>query len=110
MVIEVADEVEVFDDFCWLTLGELKKLLLIDNFVNMDARSVISTIPLIDDDILQQTKDIDWNNINALSNEWNLNSTEFNLSLLYSACSENEFKSLKIRLSPGIPGKRCIMN
>jgi oxidase EvaA len=54
MVVEVTDEIEVLEDFCWLTLGEIKKLLRIDNFVNMDARSVISTIPLVDDCIIDQ--------------------------------------------------------
>ncbi|MDX2024670.1 MAG: NDP-hexose 2,3-dehydratase family protein [Deltaproteobacteria bacterium] len=52
IVIEVNDEVPVHDDFKWLTLAELRKLLLIDNFVNMDARSVLSTIPMLDDEQL----------------------------------------------------------
>lgn len=34
-------------DFRWATLGQLKKLMRIDNMVNMDARSVISTIPFV---------------------------------------------------------------
>ena len=54
MVVEVNEEVEVCDDFCWLTLGEIKNLLKIDNFVNMDARSVISTIPIVDDSLIEQ--------------------------------------------------------
>jgi len=54
IVIEVSDNIEVLPDFRWLTLGEIKELLKIDNFVNMDARSVISTIPLIDDYIISQ--------------------------------------------------------
>ena len=47
MIIEIEESIDVFDNFFWLTLAEIKKLLKIDNFVNMDARSVISTIPLI---------------------------------------------------------------
>jgi oxidase EvaA len=46
MVVEVVENIEVPENFFWLTLGEIKKLLHINNFVNMDARSVISTIPL----------------------------------------------------------------
>jgi oxidase EvaA len=44
MVVEVHDDVLVHDDFCWLTLGQLRKLLLVDNLVNMDARTVLSMI------------------------------------------------------------------
>ena len=59
MVVEVKTEIEVKDDFKWLTLAEIKELLTHDNIVNMDARSVISTISLIDEDIkigLQELK------------------------------------------------------
>lgn len=54
IVIEITDNIELLPDFRWLTLGEIKELLKIDNFVNMDARSVISTIPLIDDRVISQ--------------------------------------------------------
>ncbi|MCP4152681.1 MAG: NDP-hexose 2,3-dehydratase [bacterium] len=48
IIIEVEGEIEVHDDFCWLTLGQLKKLLLNDNLINMDTRTVISNIPFGD--------------------------------------------------------------
>lgn len=50
MIVDVADddEVPVLDGFCWLTLGEIKKLQWREHFVNMDARSVISCIPYYD--------------------------------------------------------------
>lgn len=54
IVIEISDDIELLPDFRWLTLREIKELLKIDNFVNMDARSVISTIPLVDDIIISQ--------------------------------------------------------
>lgn len=54
IVIETDDEVELHDNYCWLTLGELKKLLREDNILNMDTRSVLSTIPLIEDYV------VDW--------------------------------------------------
>ncbi|MBI4707211.1 MAG: NDP-hexose 2,3-dehydratase family protein [Candidatus Omnitrophica bacterium] len=53
MIIEVDDDIYLHDDFQWLTLGQIKKLLASDNFVNMDARSVISRIPFIDDELRQ---------------------------------------------------------
>jgi len=45
MVIDVEDDVKILDGFFWLTLADIKELLKYDNFVNMDARSVIATIP-----------------------------------------------------------------
>ncbi|MDG2306759.1 MAG: NDP-hexose 2,3-dehydratase family protein [Candidatus Binatia bacterium] len=47
MIVETLDEVPVRDGFRWLTLGEIKRLHSFDNFVNMDARSVISCIPFL---------------------------------------------------------------
>ncbi len=47
IIIEVKDELEVHNDFCWMTLYELKQLMYRDNILNMDTRSVLSTIPLI---------------------------------------------------------------
>ena len=46
IIVEIEDDIEVMDEFCWLTLGQLKDLLQQDNVVNMDTRTVISGIPL----------------------------------------------------------------
>lgn len=48
MIIRVDEEVPVYDDFAWLTLGQIKNLMRIDNMINMDARTVISAIPFGD--------------------------------------------------------------
>ena len=45
IIIEVFDEVEAHEDFCWLTLGQIHHFLSFDNIVNMDTRTVISGIP-----------------------------------------------------------------
>jgi len=45
MVIEIEDDPDVGDDFCWLTLGQLDELLTLDNVVNMCSRSVLACIP-----------------------------------------------------------------
>jgi len=45
MIVEVTDDIVVHDDFCWLTIFQLKQLIKIDNLINMDSRSVISCIP-----------------------------------------------------------------
>jgi oxidase EvaA len=45
VVIELDSDVDAGEDFCWLTLGQLNRLLLVDNLVNMDARTVLSCLP-----------------------------------------------------------------
>ena len=45
IIIETLEPVTVLDDYCWLTLGQIQKLIQNDNIVNMDARSVLSCIP-----------------------------------------------------------------
>ncbi|MFD5829637.1 NDP-hexose 2,3-dehydratase family protein [Lentzea sp. NPDC060358] len=47
MVVEVTGDVEVSDDFCWLSLHQLGELMQSDNLVNMDARTVLSCLPLV---------------------------------------------------------------
>jgi dTDP-4-dehydro-6-deoxy-alpha-D-glucopyranose 2,3-dehydratase len=69
IIIEVFDDVELQPDFCWLTLGELKKLLAIDNCLNMDARSVLSTIPLVEDSLINYLQASDnWKQLYKISN------------------------------------------
>lgn len=48
MIIQVDEDVPVYEDFAWLTLGQIKKLIRMDNTVNMDTRTVISAIPFGD--------------------------------------------------------------
>ncbi|MDP3929950.1 MAG: NDP-hexose 2,3-dehydratase family protein [Bacteroidota bacterium] len=48
IIIKVENDVPVLDNFVWLTLGQLKKIMLFDNLVNMDTRTVISGIPFGD--------------------------------------------------------------
>ena len=50
MIVEVEDEIEVHKDFCWLTLGQIKKLLRYDNLINMDSRTVLAGIQYINSD------------------------------------------------------------
>lgn len=39
-------DVEVLPNYRWMTLGQIKELMKIDNLVNMDTRTVLSGIPL----------------------------------------------------------------
>ncbi|MFF4735182.1 NDP-hexose 2,3-dehydratase family protein [Streptomyces sp. NPDC001262] len=45
MVVEALDDVPEHPDFRWLSLGQVRRLLLADNVVNMNARTVLSCIP-----------------------------------------------------------------
>ncbi|MEU6057063.1 NDP-hexose 2,3-dehydratase family protein [Streptomyces sp. NPDC047097] len=45
MLVLTDEDVPLDDDFCWLTLGQLGELLLLDNVVNMDARTVLACLP-----------------------------------------------------------------
>lgn len=42
IIIWVEDEMPEHEDFCWLTLGQIKALMANDNIVNMDTRTVLS--------------------------------------------------------------------
>lgn len=44
IIIQVHDDIPTHEDFCWLTLGQIKSLLSYDNLINMDTRTVISGI------------------------------------------------------------------
>ncbi|MCT4545225.1 MAG: NDP-hexose 2,3-dehydratase family protein [Vallitalea sp.] len=59
IIIEVNEEIPVYEDFCWMTVGQIKKLMTYNNVINMDTRSVISTIPfnLINKNINNDNKD-----------------------------------------------------
>ncbi|GAB3888218.1 hypothetical protein GCM10029964_055510 [Kibdelosporangium lantanae] len=46
MVVETTDEVEPRENFCWVTLGQLRAALATPHMVNMDARSVLACLPL----------------------------------------------------------------
>ncbi|MBP1644444.1 MAG: NDP-hexose 2,3-dehydratase [Bacteroidetes bacterium] len=45
IIIKVDEDLPLHKNFIWLTLGQLKQLMLHNNLVNMDTRTVISGIP-----------------------------------------------------------------
>lgn len=46
IVILLEEEIEIKNNYKWMTLGQIKELLKIDNLVNMDTRTVLSCLPL----------------------------------------------------------------
>jgi len=47
IIICIDEDIEVHQNFMWMTLGQIKKLMEVENLVNMDTRTVISGIPLV---------------------------------------------------------------
>lgn len=45
IMIRVEEDVPVLPSHCWMTLGQIKRLMRQDNLVNMDTRTVLSCIP-----------------------------------------------------------------
>lgn len=45
IIIQIHEDIDIKTDFIWLTLGQIKKLMMKDNLINMDTRTVISGIP-----------------------------------------------------------------
>jgi oxidase EvaA len=48
MVVVAEDDVPEHEDFRWLTVGQVLRSLRHENFVNMDARSVLACLPIGD--------------------------------------------------------------
>jgi oxidase EvaA len=56
IIIRIHEDIELMDDFCWVTLGQIKELSQFDNIVNMDTRTVISGIAFDYSKILNATE------------------------------------------------------
>ena len=48
IIIKVDEDVVLQEDFRWMTLGQIKELMLSDNMVNMDTRTVLSGLKISD--------------------------------------------------------------
>ena len=58
IIIKVDEDVPVYEDFAWMTLGQIKELMHHNNMVNMDTRTVLAGLDYsqyeISEDALQQ--------------------------------------------------------
>lgn len=48
IIIKIEDDIELHEDFRWMTLAQIKDLMHYDNIVNMDTRTVISGLEYVD--------------------------------------------------------------
>jgi oxidase EvaA len=46
IIIQIDEEIQLFENYIWLTLGQIKSLMQLDNRVKMDTRTVISGIQM----------------------------------------------------------------
>ncbi len=51
IIIYLNEDIEVLPSHRWMTLGTIKQLMRIDNFVNMDTRTVLSCIPYFNEEL-----------------------------------------------------------
>lgn len=47
MIMIINEDIEILPNFKWMTLGQIKELMKIDNLVNMDSRTVLSGLPFL---------------------------------------------------------------
>jgi oxidase EvaA len=82
IIIQIQKDIELHDDFRWMTLGQIKKLMQFDNTVNMDTRTVISGISYGS----QSTATVEfYNHVNSFPNSINCKflSSEINSETSY---------------------------
>ena len=106
MIVEINSEIELKDNFCWLTLGQIKELLKYDNIINMDTRTVISGIPFGDLNTFERLKreentNLKLNNflISELDNSKAIHSIEHIISWITRLKSFAELEIEKIALN-----------
>ena len=98
IIIKIEDEIEVLNNYKWMTLGQIKALMKIDNLVNMDTRTVISCIPYsIVDFNIKELEEIEqlFSNKQALFNSIFKKPTENLLPQIFNAI--NNYKMFEDR-------------
>ena len=84
IIIKIEEEIKVYENFIWVTLGQIKELLKIDNIINMDTRTVISGITF---------NEINTNYIEEFNKKNNFNINNIN-SYLNSSYSKHTFDEI----------------
>ena len=89
MIIKVEENIKHNDNYCWMTLGQIKQLMRNNNIVNMDTRSVIASL------------DISYNNHASLNMYEKQNGELFSFNELLSWIAEQKTKyELDVRKIP----------
>ncbi|WP_434222744.1 NDP-hexose 2,3-dehydratase family protein [Limnospira platensis CENA597] len=80
IIIQVNSDIPIYENYRWLTLGQIKALLKYDNLVNMDTRTILSGIRYCNRNIVNQF-------ISSVSDQ-------FKIDMLYSEISTNTYISM----------------
>ncbi len=103
MIMIVNDEFEIYPNFKWMTLGQIKKLMEIDNLVNMDTRTVLSGIPLITQFVSEEEKSemLQYFNDEALFHSMFESQPQNDIPWIYQRLNNYKmFKDIKIATVP----------
>lgn len=84
IIIKVDEDIPVYEDFRWMTLGQIKEMMRLDNCVNMDTRTVVAGI-----DIASWT----------VSTEDKQRMSPFGLAMFESASLRDGYRSMREVLS-----------
>ena len=57
IIIEIDEDIEVLPSHDWMTLKQIKELMRYDNLVNMDTRTVLSCLPIYENEYLNEITD-----------------------------------------------------
>lgn len=102
IIILIEEEIEVKNNFKWMTLGQIKQLMKIDNLVNMDTRTVISGIPFWNDceDLFEQYKE-KVNDVALLKSIYNKNDSQEKITEIYHYINSYKmFNSVERQMVP----------
>lgn len=84
MIVKVREDVPVYEDFCWMTLGQIKEMMQYDNCVNMDTRTVVAGIDFAEHFVSDEDYSI---------------LSEFGRAMVASAATQNGQKTMREVLS-----------
>lgn len=100
IIVEVTGDIKIEENYIWLTLGQIKHLMSIDNVINMDSRTVLShLLSTIDMTISKETFGLNTSILNSFrtDNEYaNLGQIH---SFLNAAKSNTSLKISKKKLT-----------
>ncbi len=68
IIIKIDEDIPLLDNFIWLTLGQIKLLMLEDNLINMDTRTVISGITFSKREEQTDLNQMNWEKFNLTNN------------------------------------------
>ena len=117
LIVSTSEDIEIIENFKWITLKQLKKLALFDNMLNIDSRSLLATVifpPTQHDKLIKQkykeknflninsgflksfiNEENDFNDLNLIINR--ISKIKFSTNILIKKIKLKEMRSWEIR-------------